>query len=234
MNCPHCNTQNDPSYQFCMNCGKSLGKGAPAPKQAPLARSSSELLGVFTVRLVIALLGIWLIKTIINWLPFARELPVSETGLSILMFINMMIFIIVILLLLGYARTVRVLWPQAYPRYREVGFVIMAVVCIGVLIAVYNAFLPLILKYSDDPSILIIFQALLLLFSAIFLGYAFLGVYRKLPAWLTIIRQDQLFSFKDNMVVCLNCGHLNDMNAKFCSTCGQQIKKVNGFDEENE
>jgi len=217
-----------------MNCGKSLGKGTTAPKQAPLARSSSELLGVLTVRLLLALPGLWLIRTIINWLPFARELPVSETGFSVLMFINMMISIIVVLLLLSYTGTVRGLWPQAYPRYREVGFVIMAVVYIGVLILVYNAFLPLIVVFSDDPSILIVFQALLLLFSAIILGYAFLGVYRKLPAWLTMIRQDQLFSFKDNMVVCLNCGHLNDMNAAFCSTCGQQITNVNKLDKENE
>jgi hypothetical protein len=217
-----------------MNCGQPLGKGAQAPKQAPLARSSSELLGVLTVRLLISLLGLWLIKTIINWLPFAHELPVSETGFSILMLINAVIYLIVILLLLGYAGTVRVLWPQAYPRFREVGFVIMAVVYIGVLIAVYNGFLPLIVVFSDDPSILIIFQALLLLFSAIILGYAFLGVYRKLPAWLMIIRQDQLFSFKDNMVVCLNCGHLNDMNAEFCSTCGQQLTNANRLDKENE
>ena len=234
MKCPHCNTQNDPSYQFCLSCGKPLGKGSSVPSRAPLAQSSSELLGVLTVRLLIALFGIWLIKTIINWLPFARVLPVSETGFSVLLLINLMIFLIVILLLLGYARTLRVLWTQAYPLYREVGFVIIAVVYICVLIAVYSAFLPLIIRYSDDPSILIIFQALLLLFSTVILGYAFLVVYRKLPAWLTIIRQEQLFSFKDNMVVCLNCGHLNVMNAEFCNTCGQQLTNVNELDKENE
>lgn len=243
MNCPNCNTPNEPGYQFCVNCGQPLSSQsqvpppagespAPppvvqpqAPPRPPIARSLSELLQVLTIRIVVILVGLWLLKVVLNWLPFIQDLRIPNSPLSVSTIINTIVYLIIIALLVSYSRMLWVLWPQALPRYREASTFLVMLIYIVVLIVFYYAVQPLILAFASDPrEALTVLQVILFIVALILLVYAIVIVYQRLPFWLPSVRQRVTFTAPTgNEVACLNCGNLNKAGAAFCSNCGQQL-----------
>ena len=233
MNCPNCNTPNDPANQFCVNCGKPLGEQASAPIPAPaaqppaIARSVSELLQVLTVRMLVILLGLWLLRAVLNWLPFIKELRIPNSPVPIPTIINTLIYLIIIAWLVSYSRTLWVLWPQALPRYREAGSFLVMLIYIIILVIFYYAVRPLISVFGLGSDVLTILQVVLFIIALALLLYAIIVVYQRLPFWLPALRRSAVFKAPTgNEVACLNCGTLNNAGATFCSSCGQPLTKA--------
>lgn len=191
MNCPSCNTFNDPSTQFCMNCGRPL-TGEPA-QMPPLVSPSltprpGEWLGILTLRLLVALLGLWLLKAIVTKLSFVRELVIPEIQLTAAEIISLLVFIVMIVLLLGFARTLGTLWPQAYPRYREASLVFNALIYLVILSFAYKALRPVLIWITNDQEILMILQIILVVLAIMIIVYPCIIVYHALPGWISNIK----------------------------------------------
>ena len=243
MNCPNCNAENEPTNEFCINCGTPLQESVndtvppvqrvfppqtpqPPPPQ-PMARSVSELLQVLTIRMVVILVGLWLLKVILNWLPFIEELRIPDLPLAVTTIIDTIVYLIIIGLLVSYSRMLWALWPQVLPRYREAATFLVMLIYIVVLVVLYLAIAPLIRALVTRPmEILTILQLVLFIAALSLLVYALVIVYQRLPFWLPSVRQQVTFSApQGNEVACLYCGNLNQPGAKFCNVCGQPLTK---------
>ena len=84
MECPACNTINDDQNDFCMNCGQALIKSAPSGYQAVQPQNEArQLLGIYTIRIVIALFVVWFVKAILLWLPFTKNIQIPDIPITI-------------------------------------------------------------------------------------------------------------------------------------------------------
>ncbi len=221
MNCPNCNTPNESNNQFCISCGQVLSGQAPVTS-TPLARSAGELLGVLTIRTVLVLIGLWLVRLILNWLPFVKEMRIPGLNIAMPILITSVIYLVVAFVLLGYAQTLRVLWPQSFPNTADLGFVLATLVYLGILAAIYYAFKPVILVLATEPDVFTVFQAILFVIAVILIIPAFIALYRGIPGWIIAVRQSSSFS-ASNQVACLACGRLNQAGALHCSNCGTKL-----------
>jgi hypothetical protein len=212
-----------------MNCGEPLGEKAPVQvqeRQPAIARSVPELLQVLTIRMVVILLGLWLLKVIINALPFVKELRIPKSPLPVPTIINTIVLLIIIGLFINYSRMLWVLWPQALPRLKDAGTFLVLIIYIVILIVLYYAAEPIVIILAPNREALTILQIVLFGISLLLLIYAISIVYTRLPSWLPSIRQQVAFTApKGNSVVCLNCGQINKAEATFCSSCGQSLEK---------
>jgi hypothetical protein len=227
MICPKCNTQNEAGHQFCINCGTLLTgsanqTGIPA---APLAKTPGELLAVLTIRLVILLVGLWLFKEIIIALPFTQELTIPRMPIRLPILINCVVYLVVIVLLIGYARSLNSLWRQAFPRFADLAAIFAAIVYLLALVAAYYALRPIILAFATDPYILLVFQAVLFIIALVLIIRVGVILYMRLPDWLSNLRMERMLSSGSHEVACLHCGRLNAMQAKYCSACGSELAK---------
>ena len=179
MNCPNCNTPNEASNQFCVNCGAALNL---APQTT---RSSGQYLGILTARLAIALLGVWIIRTVLLSLSFVEELRLTGTIITASMIINALIFLVVIFLLIDYARNFGALWPLSFPSYPELGYLITALIYVGVLSAIYAGVKPILLGLAPDPEVMQIFQIVLAVLALIIVARAAVIAYHGLAGWLS-------------------------------------------------
>jgi len=190
-----------------------------------MARSLPELLQVLTIRMVVILIGLWLLKAILNWLPFIKELRIPDSPLATTTIIDTIVYLIIIGLLISYSRMLWVLWPQVLPRYREAATFLVMLIYIIVLVVLYLAIQPIILGLVTRPSqVLTVLQIVLFVAALFLLFYALVIVYQRLPFWLPSVRQQVTFAApQSNEVVCLYCGNLNNPGAKFCNVCGQPL-----------
>ena len=230
MNCPQCNTPNDPSNRFCVKCGQPLDEvRAVQPANAangayatPLARSAPELLGILTLQLLLALVGLWLLRLVLNGLPFVRELSIPDLNVPMTVLVNTLVYLVAIGLLVGFTRTLWALWPQAYPDYADAAPVLVSLVYLAVLVCLYYAARPLIARFSTEPLVLTVFQVALLLIAVFLLLTACLTAYRGLRGWLVHLRQG-LSAPPSAQVACLNCGRINSAGMEFCGSCGASL-----------
>jgi magnesium-transporting ATPase (P-type) len=190
-----------------------------------MARSVAELLQVLTIRMVVILVGLWLLKVILNWLPFIKDLRIPDSPLAISVIINTIVYVIIIGLLVSYSRMLWVLWPQVLPRYREAATFLVMLMYIIILIVLYFAVEPLIRALVARPSdIITILQIILFAIALLLLVYALVIVYQRLPYWLPSVKNQINFATpQGSSTACLYCGSLNSSGAKFCSVCGQPI-----------
>jgi hypothetical protein len=221
MNCPKCNTVNEPNSSFCVNCGESLSDKA-VTKTAPLANSPKELLGLLTIRTVVILIGLWLVHLILNWLPFVTEMRIPGININMPVIITSVIYFVIVIVLLSYAKMLRVLWQQSFPQAPEFGSVLAALVYLGILVAVYYAIRPLLRTFITDPNIITIFQVILFVIAIMLIVPALSILYQSMPRWMAAIRR---YSLADtgNQVACLSCGHINQADQQHCSQCGAKL-----------
>jgi RNA polymerase subunit RPABC4/transcription elongation factor Spt4 len=239
MNCPNCDTVNEPTNEFCINCGQPLqeptGEAPQTPRRVPpappplppqpMARTVSELLQVLTIRMVVILVGLWLLKVILNWLPFIQDLRIPGSPIASSMIIDTIVYLIIVVLLVSYSRMLWVLWPQVLPRYREAATFLVMLIYIIILVVLYFAAEPLIRALVVNPGdILTVLQIILFVIALLLLVYALVIVYQRLPFWLPSVRQQVNISApRGDETACLYCGNLNNAGAKFCSICGQPL-----------
>lgn len=182
MNCPHCNTPNDPSNQFCISCGGNLY--GPAPNQ-PMGGSARDLLGILTGRIILALFGLMIVNRILSGLAFIKEFRIPDFDLSTPELFSMVIFIVAIALLINYAVTLRGLWPQAYPKYGEVAYVFTTLLYVIAISMAYRMIKPIILAFAVDSTPLMLLQLACLLVTVVLVIRVSVFVYQNLPVWLS-------------------------------------------------
>ncbi len=221
MECPKCKSENEEGSQFCLNCGEQLSPTATTVSQ-PLARSPRQLLGILTLRAFLSILGLAVFRAILIRLPFTQGVRIPNFPITIEAIISSVIYFIALLIIITYARSLSVLWPQAYPRYVEAGTFLSALVYIGVLVAGYYAFLPLIVVLGAGPELVSWFEIALLIISIALLAWAGIALYRFLPSWLSSLRLSSLAQGPAG-IACLNCGNINAANAVHCSSCGSKL-----------
>ena len=221
MNCPNCNTPNEPANTFCVSCGESLG-GKVLARKTPLANSVKELLGVLTIRALVVLIVLWLVYIILNWLPFVREMRISGINFSLQIVIASVVYLIVVIVLNRYAKVLRVLWPQSFPQTPEFGSILATLVYLGILAAIYYAFGPLFRVITTDPNVMTIFQAILFVIAILLIIPALTTLSKNLPVWLASVRQYTLADTR-HQVACLSCGHINRVDHQHCSHCGAKL-----------
>ena len=181
MNCPNCNTPNALGNTFCENCGHSLA----TPSQTPAAISGGQYLGIITVRLVVAVLGIWIIRSLLSGLSFIESLHIPDTSMTGVSIVNALAYLVIIILLVGYARDLGQLWPQAFPTFPELGALLVALVYTGILAAIYAGVRPFLVEFLPDREVLLILQVLLAFFVLIIVARAAFIAYQGLSPWLT-------------------------------------------------
>jgi len=181
MNCPNCNTPNEPGNTFCENCGHSLA----APSQNPAQVTGGQYLGIITVRLVVAVLGLWIIRSLLSGLSFIEGLHIPDTSMTGVSIVNALAYLVVIILLVGYARDLGQHWPQAFPTYPELGSLLVALVYTGILAAIYAGLRPFLVEFLPDREVLLIIQVLLAFFVLIIVFRAAYIAYQGLSPWLT-------------------------------------------------
>lgn len=189
MNCPHCNTPNDPSHQYCINCGKPLHE-PPSPNSTSNQQYSRDQLSAHTFQIIVSLIGLWLINTILTGLSFVEELVIPDLPLSVSLLISLIVLLLVFFLLIRFARAIAAYWPFAFPRLREAGSVINALLTVIILGIAYRIFKPIVLQISRDPEPLMILQIILLLIAVVLVFRAGLFVYHAIPNWYKNLKED--------------------------------------------
>jgi len=78
MNCPNCGTANEPDNRFCIKCGQPLADAASASPS--FAGVQPNHLAIFTLRLIIVLLLLWLLRWVVIRLPFTPSPPIPDAS----------------------------------------------------------------------------------------------------------------------------------------------------------
>jgi hypothetical protein len=186
MNCPNCNAYNEPGSQFCMNCGYALG-GTEGP--GPVRTGAGSALWIATGQAVLAVLGLYLIRAILMRLSFVQEMRFPGVGITPAEMLSMLIFVLILVIILVYARRVSVLWPLAFPAYAAVAVLVTAVLYVIALSVLYGLLKPVFAELFFDPEPLLIVQIFLTLVALAILARAAILVYNSLPAWLENMRR---------------------------------------------
>lgn len=193
----------------------------PSPAQLPLARSSSHLLSVLTVRLFVGLVLIWLVRAVVMRLPFSASFILPDLPLTTQQAVTAVVYFAALALLLGYARVLAALWPQAFPQHAPLAGALVGLVYVVALAAGYLALEALIGLLVGQTGLLLL-QAIALVMAVVLLVQAARAVYHHVPRWFATLRFDGLETGSREMA-CLNCGQLNPAGMNFCGRCGRPL-----------
>jgi hypothetical protein len=235
MNCPHCNAYNEAGSQFCINCGQSLagnvvvaGGGAVAPSAEETSR---QLLGIHTLRLLFGLLVLFVFYKVLINLSFVERLIIPDFPFTATEIIRALVYLVALVLLLGYAQSLRNLWPKAYPRWSAITPLLVALIYVAVIAAAYSAIATPLLVLTEEPDAVLVLQIVLLVLAVLVLGSAWVSFYTGMPSWLRNLRLNVPVSTTHD-VACLNCGYLNPDTNQFCGHCGHEMKSSPPLAEE--
>lgn len=221
MNCPHCQTFNQPESRFCIKCGKPLSV-APS-SYTPPATSPDRLLAIATGRVIIATLLLLLFRAILVRLSFFRGLTIPDFELSPTQIVTSLVHLIILYLLLNYAPALRVLWSRTFPRLAMFTVVWVVLVYLFALSSIYIAFVIPIYTLVADRMVGTYLQITIAVLAFVMLGYAWVAVYREIPSVLRDVSFRFTWLNRSNDLICLQCGALNPAGATHCTHCKQPI-----------
>lgn len=190
MNCPNCNSENDSDNQFCLTCGSALTIEGSAPKIG--ISSAGQALFSITGQTLISVLMLYIIRSILLGLSFIQELRIPNFNITTTEIISIILYLLVLVLLVIFVRSLGYYWPRAFPVYSGIGDVLTAVLYVIALSVIYSMLKPVFLIYIVDPEPILILRILLSLLALLLLGRAVLVVYQSLPTWLDHLRTSLL------------------------------------------
>ncbi len=224
--CTNCNTPNSPESRFCISCGQTLagqvaGSGETAVSPTNFMRRQ---LGIATARLLIALLLIWLLRSILVNLSFVEGLLIPEVPFAVEQLITFIAYAAAFVLLIGYTQTVRIGWASAFPSLASLTPALVGIIYVVLLSLAYRALLPVIIELVDDPrDFILALRVILVILAIILLSWAGKVIYDALPGWLGSIRMDTP-KVDSGQRACLHCGLLNQAAMSYCGYCGHALK----------
>ena len=194
VNCPKCNTPNDPSNQFCMNCGAELKRSGTNSSANVTAQG---YLGLATFRFFISLIGLWLLNTIIQGLSFVKELTIPDFTFGVQNLITVVIFLLAVMVLIAFANSINYLWKRAYPTFAEAGGMLVSILYLILVSVVYKVGKLILLQVTTDHEPLMIAQVVLTLIALIILFRVGLILYHVLPIWYARMQNAMIVSRAD-------------------------------------
>jgi len=150
---------------------------------------------MLTLRLVIALLGLWILRAVIVGLSFVEQFQIPDFNIPTVGLINAFVYLLMIILLLNYARDLGGLWQQAFSGYPGLGVLLVGLIYVLVLAAIYNGARPILVGFIPDPEILMVVQITLIVLALLILAravvQAYLGLAPWISRWITNLRQTE-------------------------------------------
>jgi hypothetical protein len=196
-----------------------------SPTFTPSSSFHRRQLGVATGRLFIALILVWLFRSILVNLSFVEGLILPDVPFTAPEIITFLAYLIAFVLLLGYTQTLRSHWAAAYPQLASLTPALVVIIYVILLSFAYRALLPIILTLADDPrDFVLALRVVLAVLALILLFWAGKVIYDALPAWLSGIRFDTP-TVQEAQVTCLNCGQINPASMSYCGRCGQPLSQ---------
>lgn len=147
-----------------------------------------RVLGLFTLRTLVTLIGIWILKLIIVSLPFVKELTIPNFPLTVIQIVNLLIDIVVVTMILNFGLGLSKYWPLEFPKAPEAGIVFTMLTYLIGLIVAYGAIKDLLDSLVDESEPVLILQIVFLVTAVLLLTRAALVVYQSLPKWLANLR----------------------------------------------
>jgi hypothetical protein len=183
MNCTHCGSYITPENRFCPNCGMAAPLPAPEPVR-PAGSLPKPGLGMATAQMLVAIFSIWIVKAILNGLAFIRTFNIPQINLPVTMLVDALAAIVIIVILVRYARTVALFWPQRFPAYPQMGAPLAAVIYLIAISQLYQGAEGLINFFFVDELVLTIVKAVLLIATLVIIVRAAQVTYKYLPVWI--------------------------------------------------
>ncbi len=184
--CPRCGTENADGSQFCIQCGRPLHESTPPS----LPRRT---VGATTLQLLLALLGLWFLRLVLEALAFVRELEFVTIGYRItaVQIVAAALTLLMVVLLLRYVQILGREWPRSFPRYRALLPALTAILWLFVLNLLYRLaplFVPL---FPDYPSEFMLGVRVVFFLAAVLIAArAAVLVYAALPALIRTVWVD--------------------------------------------
>lgn len=222
--CPNCQTQNESGSRFCISCGHDLsnevvGGGTVITNTGFYRRH----LAVSTAQVMLALLLIWLLRSIFVNLSFVEGLTLPEVPFTAAQIITFIAYLVAFVLLLNFVSNLRTYWPNAYPHLAFLTPALTVIIYLVLISLAYRALLPVILDLVDDPGdFVLVLRVLLTVLALILLAWAGKIVYDALPGWLSGIHFGTTQGEIDD-IACLNCGRIQTAALQTCAHCGHAL-----------
>ena len=153
------------------------------------AEKEVRVLGLYTLRTLVTLLGIWILKLIVVSLPFFKEIAIPDFPFTVVQIVNLFITIVVVVIIVNYGIGLSKYWPLEFPKAPEAGTVLTMIVFLIALITAYNSLKEVLETLVEGSEAVLILQIVFLVTSVMLLIRAALVVYQVLPKWLNTLRE---------------------------------------------
>lgn len=148
-----------------------------------------KVIGLYTLRTLVTLLGIWILKLIVVSLPFFKELSIPDFPFTVVQIVNLFITIVIVVIIGNYGIGLSKYWPLEFPKAPEAGTVLTMIVFLIALITAYDSLKEVLETLVEGSEAVLILQIVFLVTSVMLLIRAALVVHQSLPKWLNNLRK---------------------------------------------
>lgn len=182
--------------------------------------SSRQAFYSSVIRVVLVLIALAILRAIVTRLPMLQELWVSEISMSGTDIAGVVISLVIVGVLLNFARVLGARLPTVVPRFPQSGPLAASIVHIIAIIITYNALFPLAsILLKQDVWIYRTGFLLLLCYPLYRGGRAFYKGIDEVTGFFTT----RIGVATGESVECPNCGAVNEASAEFCAQCGTRL-----------
>jgi len=191
---PKCKKKIADDSQFCPYCGTEIVQNKvdklsqnkvvepPQPNQ-----SSNELI-LHTLRLIIMIIVVFVLKAILLALPFIKDLVIPNFTITTVNLINIFTNLIIFVFLIIYGISLKDIWPKSLPSIPELGDVASIFVYLISLVVIYDSIKRVLESLFIESDPVTILQIATLVIAVGLISWAGFITYRYLPEWMDKIR----------------------------------------------